>query len=102
MCDWTEEACAPPNKKWKLVAEEASCQISKRVQKVVDHWESSNKILKKIDEEIIDVFVKEFGLMEHQVNELEGKVMLTFPTYLCTLKPHLYAKAYSINVLAKQ
>lgn len=74
LCDWTEEACAQPNKKWKLVAEEASCQISKRVQKIVDHWESSNKILKKIDEEIIDVFVKEFGLMEHQVNELEDSM----------------------------
>ena len=72
LCDWTEETCVQPNKKWKIVAEEASCQISKRIQKVVDHWETSNKVLKKIDEEIIDVFAKEFGLMEHQVNELEG------------------------------
>ena len=60
------------NKKWKLVAEEASCVISKRIQQAVDAWEEKYGILKEIDEQIVEVFSKEFGLMEHHIFELEG------------------------------
>ena len=74
---WTEESCVKPNKKWKIVAEEASCFISKRIQQVIDDWERNNNILKRIDEEIVEVFAKEFGLMEHQIQDLEGKAHIS-------------------------
>ena len=47
-------------------------KISERLSHLLDGWERENKVLKTIDTEIVEVFSKKLGLMEHHVKELEG------------------------------
>lgn len=72
FCIWTVESCFVLIKTWKIVMEEIFCLTSKQIQKVVDNWEANQRALKRIREEIVDVFAKEFGQMEHKMNEFEG------------------------------
>lgn len=60
------------SKRWKNIADEAAVRISERIAKTLDGWQRQNGILHVIDKEIIKVFTNEFGLLQHQVDDIEG------------------------------
>lgn len=73
LCNWEDKYdCPSVHKKWKHTADDAAVKISDRVTRLVDNWQKENGVLSLIDNEIISVFTKEMGLMEHQVRELEA------------------------------
>ncbi|KAH3845679.1 hypothetical protein DPMN_087960 [Dreissena polymorpha] len=73
ICYWKDpNECPKVHRKWKTSAYEASVKISSRTTEVLDYWEKTNNVLKAIENEIIEVFSKELGLMEDQLQILEG------------------------------
>ena len=52
--------------------DEAAVKISEKLTYFIDKWERENGDLRSIDEDIVEVFSKQLGLMEHQIRELEG------------------------------
>ncbi|KAH3815199.1 uncharacterized protein LOC127834477 [Dreissena polymorpha] len=72
LCKWDNESdCPKVFRKWKLTADEAALKISERIASVMDAWERDNQTLHGVEREIVDVFTKEFGLLTHQVHEIE-------------------------------
>ncbi|WAR31630.1 STY13-like protein [Mya arenaria] len=71
LCEWDELECAGVEKRWKQTADTAAVKISERIARVMDGWQRENNILKHIDQEIINVFANEFGLLRHQVQDIE-------------------------------
>lgn len=70
---WSEYECPKQQRKWKMIADEASVIVSERISKAVDKWQRENCVLSVIDKEILHAFTHEFGLLETQVHEIECK-----------------------------
>jgi hypothetical protein len=74
VCNWEDvHDCPSAEKKWKNIVDNATMKISDRVARTIDGWVRENGVLRNIDKEIIEVFARELGLMDHQIQELEGK-----------------------------
>ncbi|WAR28800.1 DUSTY-like protein [Mya arenaria] len=85
--------CPKSDRKWKRTADDAAMIISERIAMVIDSWQREHSVLSKIDKEIIDVFSKEFGLLQHQVDDIEkfladskGKAMMLKTVKLMPVK----------------
>ncbi|XP_052782683.1 uncharacterized protein LOC128218949 [Mya arenaria] len=82
--NWEDpRGCPQVDRKWKRTVDAAAMLISERIAMVIDGWQREHSVLSKIDKEIIDVFSKEFGLLQHQVDDIEkfladnkGKAMM--------------------------
>ncbi|KAH3807984.1 hypothetical protein DPMN_136332 [Dreissena polymorpha] len=72
LCDWEDEGdCPKVDRKWKRTVDEAAMKISTRIADAIDGWQRENRILQGIDVEIVNQFAKEFGLLNHQVEDIE-------------------------------
>lgn len=73
VCNWEDSnECPAPERRWKSTADAAAVKISERLTRILDAWQRENGVLRAIDREIIGVFRKELGLMDNQIQELEG------------------------------
>ena len=64
--------------------DEAAMKISTRIADAIDGWQRENRILQGIDVEIVNQFAKEFGLLNHQVEDIESRItfcVLRFMSY---------------------
>ncbi|XP_052782313.1 uncharacterized protein LOC128218694 [Mya arenaria] len=94
LCNWEDpRGCPKSDRKWKRTADDAAMIISERIAMVIDSWQREHSVLSKIDKEIIDVFSKEFGLLQHQVDDIEkfladskGKAMMLKTVKLMPVK----------------
>ena len=85
LCNWEDvRACPAPSKKWKQTADDAAMQISDRIAAVLDAWQMDHRVLDRIDREIIDVFAKDFGLLQHQVDDIESMFSIIDYAYSCS------------------
>lgn len=76
LCDWRNtQDCPKIHSKWKRTADEAAMKISEKLTYHIDHWERSNRVLRSVDEEIVQVFSDQLGLMEHQIKEIEEQIL---------------------------
>ncbi|KAL3853221.1 hypothetical protein ACJMK2_016777 [Sinanodonta woodiana] len=71
LMDWSPYDC-PKGTNWKALAKEADEKLSERVALTIDNWQEQSGIINDIKKEIIDVFKKDFYLMENQIAELQG------------------------------
>lgn len=73
VCNWEDgHECPPVSRRWKNIADEAAVKISEKIANLLDGWQRQHGILHLIDKEIITVFTNEFGLLQHQVDDIEG------------------------------
>ncbi|WAR28741.1 DUSTY-like protein [Mya arenaria] len=94
LCNWEDpRGCPKVDRKWKRTADDAAMIISERIAMAIDGWQREHSVLSKIDKEIIDVFSKEFGLLQHQVDDIEkfladskGKAMMLKTVKLMPVK----------------
>ncbi|XP_052218925.1 uncharacterized protein LOC127836366 isoform X4 [Dreissena polymorpha] len=72
LCNWEDEGdCPKVDRKWKRTVDEAAMKISTRIANAIDGWQRENRILQGIDVEIVNQFAKEFGLLNHHVEDIE-------------------------------
>ncbi|KAK3579087.1 hypothetical protein CHS0354_029946 [Potamilus streckersoni] len=71
LMDWSPHDC-PRGTNWKALAKEADEKLSERVALAIDNWQKHFGIINGIKKEIIDVFKKDFYLVENQIAELQG------------------------------
>lgn len=101
LCNWEDDGdCPKVDRKWKRTVDEAAMKISTRIAQAIDGWQRENRILQGIDNEIVNQFAKEFGLLNHHVEDIESRkissVFYSFPTvYIITTKKWLEIFIYS-------
>ncbi|XP_060573774.1 uncharacterized protein LOC132731586 [Ruditapes philippinarum] len=72
ICNWEDtNECPRIERRWNIVADAAAVKISERISRELDNWLRQNNILRVLDNEIIEVFKTELGLIDSQVKELE-------------------------------
>jgi hypothetical protein len=77
ICNWEDtNECPRIERRWNIIADAAAVKISERISRELDDWLRQNNILRVLDNEIIEVFKTELGLIDDQVKELEGKLYI--------------------------